>query len=285
MLDIFSGILQTRNVLKDALGEKKMKMFAKYLIVICACILTVSIFAGCRPDNPEDPEDPENETPAYWGVYTLSLNGSLEDVPELMGVATIEFVDDTIVLTMPAGFGGEQVFDEFTLDGSDDSDIYNIHQDKQDKNDDWMIVTKVSIARCFNTERLRVEYSHVVLTPDDESEMALRMEFVHTSGDLYTADVAIDTSGSSIMFFDIKEDNAVGVEEIWTLGTTFFNGTYTLVGNVIRIYRANELIFVGTLVNNNSIRIELIDSDNGDFATMVLERNVFHEGNTVILSK
>jgi len=238
------------------------------VIAACLCFLTVFALTACGGG------------PKYLGAYVLVLHGAQADVTDEYLGTTIE-VDETnneITLTM---LGNSDVF-EYFLHEFPEFDILAVYHD-QDL--DGMVVTTISVSR-FGTE-LQVYYSHVVRTDGAESELVLDMVFKLDTGNQYALESALDVSGSGFISFNLRKDGAVVVEEVSNaFGTvSASHGTFVLTGDEVRVYYGQELTLVGTLVNNRRIEIDLTNAENAGFVTMMSDKNVDIENNTIIIYK
>jgi len=233
------------------------------VIAVCLCFLALPVLTACSK-------------PSFLGVYSLWLPGVQADVTDMYREATIEIDEANEEITFIM-LGNSDVY-EYDLHEFDVSEMFVIYHDPDEDN---MVVTAIVITRFEG--RLIVTYSHIVQTPGEELELALEMEFEHASSNLYTLDSAIDVSEAGLISFEFKKGGDVVVTESSNaLGTiSVSNGTFTVTNNTISV-DYDGLTFVGTIIDNNKIEIDL--TDNADFAMMLSAKHVDIELDLGILS-
>jgi hypothetical protein len=224
----------------------------------------------------------------------IELPGAHTDITNLhIGQTRLEIDTDNNTITlempnefMPAEFGGSKEFEyceEEDYFDFDESDMFIISYDHGGIDKE----TRLMITRW--TTSVWVTYSHVNWADGEEISLELVFEFDNETGNAkrYIVIQASDTTGAGEMSFYLQEEGIVTIEEFsYLLGSvSLFGGSYSVTDNAIRVFQNEELMFIGTLVNNNAITINVTTAENTGFAAEMAGKGVFPDGNILTLEK
>jgi len=235
-------------------------------------ILTKDITIEVRFE--EKKTEPEPDAKAYLGVYQMVLPNIKADVTSEMSGSSIEIdtTNEEIILIRPdeeGVLGAPQVF-SYTMEGPDTFVVSELTID--------MIVVREGT-------KLNVDLTAV---DDDGVETVTILEFELDSGDLYLLTDARMVIEGGCVTLELKAEGVLNASIIIAvLEDDIFVGFYTVdEENVISLFKDEEnLIFVGTIVNDNAIEIDLSEEDNEMAAAMVALMGIETDGDILTIYK
>jgi len=247
----------TKEIRKN-LGKKHI---LAVLAVLFVCVLVGPVLTACGG-------------PKYLGQYWLEFPGVAVDVTAAYEGTTLEINEAAKEVTLEFPEGGPQTY-EYEDEGQD---FYYI----DGLNSDETMATTILVFRIDTM--LEVHFTQFDL--EDRTKMILLMEFEPVDDNLYTASSVSEVSGTGFLSLDLMAkgviDVMVSIDE--PLSFTRFLGSYKVKGDSITVYDdENTLVFVGTLVDNHMISINL--ANNANFAAMLSGTAAWDATNTVTVHK
>jgi len=231
------------------------------LAVLFVCVLVGPVLTACGG-------------PKYLGQYLLQFPGVATDVTAAYEGTTLVINETNREITLEFPEGGPQVFeyesgyeDSFYIDGL---------------NDDETLATTILVLRVDTM--LEVHFTQLDL--EDRTVTTFIMEFEPAGDDQYLVSSVSEISGTGFLSLGLMAKGAIDVmisiDE--PLSFTRFLGSYNVKGNSITVYDdENTLVFVGTLVDNHIIQINL--TNNTGFAAMLSGTGDVAVGSIVTMSR
>jgi len=234
--------------------DLKSKRILVALSVFMVCVLAMSVLTACGGRNT-----------AYRGVYVLFFpGGDMVDVTTLYAGTTIEISGGKVTLVM---LGDTKVFNYSVMEEEDEEDNWWLAE----INEANVRITLFIFPSNGGAGR-DISYMQTDLTDGDNNKLII-MDFEHDSGNLFTLNRAQEISGTGHITFDLKAGGVADIERFifgQTVAPVKTTGSYSVKNDTIRVYDDKKvLIFVGTIVDNDKIEVNLQTPANASFATLV----------------